>query len=224
MSTIGDIGQLQSYSNADVKPTPGAGSQLGQDEFLKLMTAQLQNQDPFEPMDNGEFLSQIAQFGTVNGITDLKDSFTDFSDNMQSNEALQAANLIGRGVLAETNNGQLTSAGLVQGAVDLETYASNVSVNIYSATGSLVNRLDLGEQLSGTVPFAWDGTAFDGSQAPVGQYTIEMEVLQNAQTSIKPTLLYGNVNSLALGNVGEEMQVDVQGLGQVPFSSINKIL
>ncbi|MDH5517325.1 MAG: flagellar hook assembly protein FlgD [Gammaproteobacteria bacterium] len=223
MSAIGSITQLQSNTSAATTANTG-DSQLGQDSFLKLMTAQMQNQDPFEPMDNGEFLSQIAQFGTVNGIEELKNSFVSFSQDMQSNQALQAANIIGHGVLVETNTGQLNASGLVQGAVELDSFANNVAVNVYNSSGSLVSRMDLGEQLPGTSVFAWDGTLFNGDQAPMGQYTMEVEVVRNGQTTIEPTLLYGNVNSLALGNVGEEMQVDVQGLGQVPFSNISKIL
>ena len=222
MSEVNNISQLQ--SNTSLSGTASPGSQLGQDEFLKLMTTQLQNQDPFEPMDNGEFLSQIAQFGTVNGITDLKDSFSGFADSMQSNQALQAANIIGHGVLAETDTGLLTNNGIMQGAVELSNYSPNVAVNIYDRTGQLVNRLDLGEQLSGTVPFAWDGTTFGGTRASAGEYRMEVEVVEGSQTFVYPTLMYGKVDSLSLGSVGEELNVEIQGLGQIPFGQINKIL
>lgn len=222
MTAVNDISQLQ--NNASVASTSQPSSQLGQEQFLKLMTTQLQNQDPFEPMDNGEFLSQIAQFGTVNGITDLKDSFSGFASSMQSNQALQAANIIGHGVLAETDTGTLTTTGIMQGAVELDNYASNVAVNIYDRTGQLVNRLDLGEQLSGTIPFAWDGTTFNGSHAAAGEYRMEVEVVEGNTTYIHPTLMFGKVDSLNLGAVGEEMQVDILGLGQMPFSQISKIL
>ena len=222
MTAINDISSLQSNTNLATAPKPG--SKLGQDEFMKLMTTQLKNQDPFEPMDNGEFLSQIAQFGTVNGIDELKDSFSGFAASMQSNQALQATSIIGHGVLVETDTGALGNTGLMQGAAELENYSSNVAVNIYDRTGQVVNRIDIGEQLSGTVQFAWDGTTFGGNRAPAGQYRMEVEVVEGAQSYINPTLLYGNVNSLDLGGVGEEMQVNVQGLGQIPFGQINKIL
>jgi len=222
MSVIGDISKLE--SNTAAATAPKTGSELGQEDFMKLMTTQLKNQDPFEPMDNGEFLSQIAQFGTVNGITDLKDSFKGFADSMQSNQALQATSIIGHGVLAETDTGQLTNSGIMQGAVELSSYSPNVAVNVYDRTGQLVNRLDLGEQLSGTVPFAWDGSTFSGNRAAAGEYRMEVEVVEGSQSYIYPTLLYGSVNSLGLGGVGEELQVEVQGLGQVPFNQINKIL
>lgn len=219
---IHDITQAQSTTSNT--QNSGASSKLGQDQFLKLMTTQLKNQDPFEPMDNGEFLSQIAQFGTVNGINDLQESFSGFADSMKSNQALQATNIIGRGVLAETDTGTLNGTGVMQGAVVLPSYSSNVSVSVYDRTGQVVNRLDLGEQLSGTVSFAWDGTNFAGGRSAPGEYRMEVEVVEGTETFVYPTLLFGNVNSLNLGGVGEEMQVDVQGLGQIPFSQVNKIL
>lgn len=222
MTAVNEITGLQNSSSLSTQRTSSA--ELGQDAFLTLMTTQLKNQDPFEPMDNGQFLSQIAQFGTVNGISDLKDSFSDFSNNMQSNQALQAANIVGHNVLAETDTGQLYQDGYMQGAVELDSYAANVAVNIYSANGALVNRIDLGEQLSGTVPFLWDGTTFNGAHAGAGDYRMEVEVVQGNTTSIAPTLMFGNISSLSLGSIGEEMQVDVQGIGQVPFSQISRIL
>lgn len=221
MSSVTDITQLQN-SNTSLA---GSGTKdLGQEAFLTLMTTQLRNQDPFEPMDNGEFLSQIAQFGTVNGITDLKDSFQGFAASMQSNQALQAASLIGHNVLVNSDYGTLANNGSISGAVELDGYASNVAVNIYDATGQLVNRFESGEQFAGTIPFSWDGSTFNGAQAPAGSYRFEIEVLNGDQTIIYPTLLQGNVNSLAFGAVGEEMQVEVQGLGTVSFSDITKIL
>ncbi|TAL42573.1 MAG: flagellar hook assembly protein FlgD, partial [Methylovulum sp.] len=71
---------------------------LSQDEFLKLMTTQMTHQDPTKPMQNGEFLSQMAQFGTVSGIQDLQQSFKDFSASISSDQALQASSLVGRTV------------------------------------------------------------------------------------------------------------------------------
>jgi hypothetical protein len=75
-----------------------ANDKLGQEQFLKLMITQLNNQDPFKPLESGEFLGQLAQFGTVSGIQDLQQSFQGLAGSMQSNQALQAAGLVGRSV------------------------------------------------------------------------------------------------------------------------------
>jgi flagellar basal-body rod modification protein FlgD len=78
---------------------------LGQDEFLKLMTTQMTHQDPNNPMQNGEFLSQMAQFGTVSGIQDLQKSFATFAGSINSDQALQAASLVGRNVTVTSDQG-----------------------------------------------------------------------------------------------------------------------
>jgi len=104
-------------------------ARLGQEEFLELMIAQLQNQDPFEPMENGNFLAQMAQFGTVSGIQELQQSFESLSSSLVSNQALQAAALVGRQVLAPAGVAILEEGGGLQGAVELPAASPAVSVN-----------------------------------------------------------------------------------------------
>lgn len=196
---------------------------LGQDEFLELMTTQLSNQDPFEPMDNGEFLAQIAQFGTVNGINELLSSFDSFASSIQSSQALQASNLIGRQVLVEHDEGYLSTTGNVQGAVQLNNTA-DVAVNIYDLTGQLMNRVELGQQSPGLVQFNWDGSTFSGQRASSGRYHIEVEASRGGNTETLETMVSSSVISLTLGGVGREMQVELENLGQVGFSRVNQIL
>ena len=78
---------------------PTEKKQLGQEDFMDLMLTQMNNQDPFKPMENGEFLTQMAQFSAVSGLKDIKESFQGLADTMQSNQALQAASMVGRKVL-----------------------------------------------------------------------------------------------------------------------------
>jgi len=144
-------------------------SSLGQDAFLKLMTTQLSNQDPFEPMDNGDFLAQMAQFGTVNGVNELLTSFQDMAVSLQSSQALEASNLIGRNVLIQHDEAYLDSGGSIYSAVELKSSADNVVVNIYDANDSLVNRVDLGAQSRGLIQFNWDGTTLSRS-ASINRY------------------------------------------------------
>ncbi len=82
-------------------------NELGLNTFLKLMVTQLNNQDPFKPMENGDFLSQIAQFGSVTGLEQLNKSFESLSTNITSGQALQAGSLVGREVLAPVDSGYL---------------------------------------------------------------------------------------------------------------------
>ena len=116
------ISVLEDFSSIGLGVPPPADpnrDQLGQGDFLTLMIAQFRNQDPFEPMDNGDFLGQLAQFGTVNGIEQLNSSFYDLSESIFSEQALQAANLVGHSVLARTDTAYLEGGGVLAGAIEL---------------------------------------------------------------------------------------------------------
>jgi len=196
---------------------------LGQNEFLQLMTTQLSNQDPLAPMENGEFMGQIAQFGTVNGVNELLTSFQDLSANLQSSQALQASNIIGRQVLVNYNQGYLPESGSLLGAVELKSSSSSVAVNVLDESGELLARVDLGAQQSGIVPFNWDGTMIDGQRALSGRYRIEVEATYGDTTeSITPQVV-DQVRSLTLGDVGREMLVELENLGTVSFNQVNQI-
>ncbi|VAW63974.1 Flagellar basal-body rod modification protein FlgD [hydrothermal vent metagenome] len=198
-------------------------TELGQNEFLKLMTTQLANQDPFKPMENGEFMGQIAQFGTVNGINELLSSFQDLSSSLQSSQALEASSLIGRQVLVNLDQGYLPQNGSLLGGVELDSSASDVAVNVFDASGEVLGRVELGAQPAGLVQFNWDGTTFSGQRAPSGRYRIEVEANFGGITeSLTPQVL-DTVSSLTLAGAGQQMQVELTNLGSVNFNQVNQI-
>lgn len=199
-------------------------SSLGQADFLELMTTQLKNQDPMEPMDNGEFLGQIAQFGTVNGVTELNAAFNGFAGTMQSSQALQAANLIGRQVLVENDEAYLSPQDGMTGAVELDSSAEDVVVNIFDAVGQVIGRVELGAQESGLVQFNWDGVTLSGADAAPGRYQVEIEATRDGESEALLPLVSGNVTSLTIGKLGQEMQVELEHLGPVGFGQVQKIL
>ena len=93
--------------------------ELGQDDFMKLLVAQMKNQDPNNPTDNGQFLAQIAQFSMVNGIDKLGSSFDTVAGSMSSTQAMQAATLVGRQVLSETSSGSLLEGQPLGGITEI---------------------------------------------------------------------------------------------------------
>jgi len=197
------------------------GGKLGQEEFLKLMITQLKNQDPFKPLESGEFLGQLAQFGTVSGLSDLKTSFDGLATSLVSNQALQAAGLVGRSVLVAGPAAYHDSTGPLTGAVDLPASSSIVRVQISDATGEVVRMLDLGGQAAGHVRFEWDGIASDGSAAPPGVYSVAAQYLDGKEMRGASTLVHADVESVTLGTQG--LAVQLRGLGAVPFSDIEEI-
>ncbi|HHJ15225.1 MAG TPA: flagellar hook assembly protein FlgD [Gammaproteobacteria bacterium] len=196
---------------------------LGQQDFLKLMTTQLQNQDPFKPMENGDFLSQIAQFSAVEGIGDLNEGFSQLSESLVSNQALQATNLVGRQVLAPTGVAALAEGGTIRGNVELPAASGEVVVNVYDQAGQVVRRLELGAQTSGAVSFQWDGLKNDGTFAGPGAYFVSAEASIDGNYEAVETLLVSEVRSVTLSNSGG-LLLDLDGIGALDFKEVRQIL
>lgn len=192
---------------------------LGQDDFLKLMTVQIQNQDPMKPMENTEFFSQIAQFSTVSGIEKLQGSFSDLATQLSSAQSLQASTLIGHDVLVPSGVGVLYGTGM-SGAVDVPS-SGDVRLEIRDGSGVLVRTLDLGTQPAGQLSFNWDGTDSDGGALDQGLYKISATVGSGSTTTAAATYALDRVNSVSMGSSG--LNVEMLNLGEVAFSDVSRI-
>jgi flagellar basal-body rod modification protein FlgD len=221
MPTIGPIEDFQSFAP---QPQAKARDKLGQEDFLTLMISQFQNQDPFEPMDNGEFLGQLAQFSTVNGIESLNTSFSGLAGSMQDNQALQAAGLVGHSVLAVTDVGHLSDDGTVKGAIELTSSAGNVQIEITNEAGELVQRLDLGQQPAGLTNFEWNGRDSSGDRAASGHYQISARVIRGDNVESAPTVIESQIQSVTLGQFGGGMTLNLAGGQQMPLGQVYQII
>lgn len=199
-------------------------SELGQEDFLTLMITQFRNQDPFEPMDNGEFLGQLAQFSTVSGIDSLNSSFEGLAGALRDEQALQAANLVGRTVLAETDLGYFDGTTSVGGAVDLRSAVANVQVDITDASGQLIQRIDLGERGAGTVHFEWDGRDADGEIVDAGHYQISSRVIRGENIESAPSYVRASIDSVTLGQFGSSMTLNLAGGDSLSLSQVYQII
>jgi len=197
-------------------------NKIGQDQFLKLMTTQMQNQDPFKPMENGDFLGQIAQSSTVSGIQDLQKSFSQFSSALVPNQGLQAASLINRNVLVPADLLPLNEDGL-NAAVELPAPASQASVSVYNAAGTLVHNFNLGALGQGVNRYQWDGSLADGSQAPAGHYRVAVDAQINGENIAVTNYADLPVESITFGGNGNEVNVNIRDLGTRKFSDILQI-
>ncbi len=205
--------------------TEGRGNdELGQAEFLELMTTQLRFQDPLKPMENGDFLGQMAQFGTVNGINDLNTTFNTMSASFQSNQALQASTLVGRRVLVPANDAFLADSGSLLGAVELDQPANRVVITVQNAAGQLVHREELGLQQAGLLDFEWDGLDADGNRLPGGEYRISAEVHRGTEVTAGNTFSVVDVESVTLGVGGQDLTLSVTGLGDIAMGQVRKIM
>lgn len=222
MTTVGDVSVFDQLGLGQTQTTNTSNS-LGQEDFLKLMTTQLKNQDPSKPMDSGEFLSQMAQFGTVQGIKDLGAAFWVLSDSLYSNQALQASSLVGRQVLVPGGEAVLPESGSLGGAVDLPESVSQLNIGVYDQSGQLVQTLQLGPQAAGLMSFDWDGLGADGERLPPGTYELRAEGMVGGTTQALDVLIRGVVESVTLPQFGGPMRLQVNGLGSVDFSAVRQI-
>ncbi|QPK61907.1 flagellar hook assembly protein FlgD [Methylomonas sp. LL1] len=220
--TFNSLGLATTSSGSSTKAEKQS---LGQEEFLKLLTTQLTHQDPMKPMENGDFLGQMAQFSTVSGIQELQASFKDFATSMNSDQALQAAGLVGRYVSAPSQEALLGAGGNVSGDFELPSSSTNVSLKIInSKTGETVRELDLGTQAAGTTAFEWDGKDKDGNFADPGVYKVEASAWLDGKNTVLATNIKSKVGSVTMGSGSTGLQVNLTGLGSVKFNQIKQIL
>ena len=218
------LGPIEDFQNIAPVPENKAKESLGQDDFLTLMITQFQNQDPFEPMDNGEFLGQLAQFSTVNGISSLNSAFAGLAGSMQDNQALQAAGLVGHKVLAVTDIGHLEAGEPLKGGIELESSAGSVQIDITDPSGQLVRRLDLGQQPPGLAEFTWDGRDSSGERAASGYYQVSARVLRGTNIESAPTVIEAEIQSVTLGQFGEGMTLNLAGGQAMPLGQVYQII
>jgi flagellar basal-body rod modification protein FlgD len=197
-------------------------SQLGLEDFMNLLVTELTHQDPFKPMENSEMATQVSQFATVSGIDDLNDSFSELRNALTSDQALQAANLVGREVLVESNIGSLADAEPLTGSVVLPSSATNVRVMITNESGELVRELQLGTHEAGQVAFSWDGYDDAGDYAGDGLYQVSAVAVVDDVEMAPSTLVSAQVESVNLGG-SEGVLLNLNGLGQISMNDVAQI-
>ena len=197
--------------------------ELGQEDFLELMITQLKNQDPFSPMENGDFLAQIAQFSSVSGINQLNNSFADLASSLTSNQALQAGALVGREVLAPLDYGLLPADGALRGEIDLPASTGNLVLTVSDASGALVRELQLGVQPAGKFKFSWDGLDDNGEFAPPGVYRIQAQGIYDGEPTALETLIAARVDSVSLGADKQDFKLNLDGLGPISLNDVAQI-
>lgn len=224
------INDLMATMNAKKKQVDSV--QADTDKFMTLLVTQLKNQDPLNPLDNAQVTSQLAQLSTVTGVNKLNATLETLKSSYQSSEAMQATNLIGRGVLVEGNKVQLSGGKSILG-VELASPADKVQIVVSDgATGKEVATIDLGPQEPGIVPVAWDGVpdpnklGSDGRPVALGDgnYTFKV-VASRAGEKLDDAkgLAFDSVLSVST-NSKEGVRLNLPGKGAVPMSDIKQVL
>lgn len=221
INTTNTVDPLAGYRLEGNKEAAKKGD-LGKNEFLELMIAQLENQNPLEPQDNGAFISQLAEFSALEEMQQISSTVDSFSDKFQSSQALQASAMVGRNVLVPGSESPMSVDGTISGMVDLPSGTSNLSVSILNGSGELVRRIDMGQQFAGSVPFKWDGMNEQGDVMPGDVYTIKAESKTSVGSEQLDTLFASQVNSVSIAQSGA-VTLNLAGLGRVPIESVREI-
>lgn len=186
-----------------------------QNNFLKLLVVQLQNQDPTNPMDNQQLTSQLAQINTVSGIEKLNTTLSSVLSQINSQQSLDASTLIGKGVMIEgsqilTGNGSTTPFG-----IRLEEASDKTTVSVQSASGETVRTLQLGSMCAGVHHDFWDGTLEDGSTAPDGAYTFTLSSTRGDNRVVAQPLNYARVNGVTPSSDGARLDLGTKGMAML---------
>lgn len=195
------IEEIGGYAATTSQSQLTGGSSLGKDEFLNLLVTQLQYQDPLNPMDSTDFTAQLAQFSSLEQLTNLNEKFDALTQSQAALNNTQAVSYIGQTVLVE--GGTLVSDGM--GSVDchfeLAGPTEAVFVSVYDGSGQLVRTFDAGTLGSGYQKAAWDGCDQDGNPLPAGAYQFEVAAVDSENAAVDVTTLStGQVTGVTFRN------------------------
>ena len=188
-----------------------------QDRFLKLLVAQLHNQDPMNPMDNAQMTSQMAQINTVSGINQLNETVKSLSTKFSCMQTLQGASLVGRDVLVESNTLSV-NAGVAKGAIEVPVNATQVKVQIVSPGGQILDTLDLGALTQGRHAFTWNAPNYSDAQSPT------FNVIATAKTGEVAATSYAQDTIVSVGTSAAGMSLELKGRSPVAYDAVQSIL
>lgn len=215
-------------TNSGVKSASGATGSTSltgnnaadlQGSFLTLLVAQLKNQDPTNPMQNNELTTQLAQISTVSGIEKLNTTLGSVSGQIDNSQSLQAANLIGHGVMipgttilagTSTTEGSSTTTTTPFG-VELQQPADKVTATITNKDGVVVRTIDIGELKAGVHTFTWDGSLTDGTTAPNGSYKVAISASNGSTQLVAQPLQFALVQGVTRGSDGNKLDLGTSG-------------
>lgn len=216
------LNKLGINSSDDAASSKKDSSTLGQAEFLKLMTAQLQNQDPFAPMDNGDFIAQMAQFSTVTGITEINTNLTNLGDKLEPNRIATAASFLGTSVLVPGQTVTPDDNGEIHGVIDLPASSTNVGLTISNTKGEVFHTIDLGSQTKGLVGFSWTDIPEDIIRSNQ-KLSLQAFAGNGNATDGLSTAVYNKVISASTPKDSEDVLLELKDFGEISSSEAIKL-
>ncbi len=225
MSLVSNLTSITRASDvAAAKAAPSkTTSGMGQQDFLKLFTTQLQNQNPLDPTKNEAFVAQLAQFSQLEATTNMATQLTSFVSSQSGDRMLTGAALIGKKVALD--NVPVTMAGgqPVQGLISLPNGASGMKLEVLDKSGAVVRQQIIGAQPSGEITLTWDGKDTAGNLVADGTYSFKATVTAAGSTNVVPVKTLSTVRSVSQADAASELMLMVEGGRSVKLSSVQRI-
>jgi flagellar basal-body rod modification protein FlgD len=196
---------------------------MGKQDFLTLFTAQLQNQNPLEPVKNEAFVAQLAQFSQLEALTNMQTSLDSFVTSMSGERMLGSAALIGKKVAVTDTPTLVTSGSGIEGSIDLPFGASGIQVNVHDRQGRLVQELIAGPQTPGTMPVTWDGKDAADNPVPSGLYRLSAKAVVNGQTTDVPVSTLSTVRAISSNPADGSVSVEVDGGKTMLLTDVKRV-
>jgi flagellar basal-body rod modification protein FlgD len=210
--------------NTRVARNSGADSQsLGQGDFLKLLTTQLVNQSPLNPMDNEAFMGQMAQFSTVSGISEMNVTLKQLASRLESGQFSAASTLIGKSALAAGGSILLEPGKPVTGALDVPENTASVVMTVANSKGQTIRQMTFNTPAAGPAQFGWDGADDAGNAVPEGHYTLAATARVNGRDVALTPSLRQSIVGASLPAGGTEPTLQLANGQSLAFSSLTQI-
>ena len=181
--------------------TAKAGDELGKDDFLNLLVTQLQYQDPLNPMDSADFTAQLAQFSSLEQLTNMSTQLGELTATQTALTNSQAVAYIGRTVLSNGNASHITEGLAEPLQVNLDAPAAEVFISVYDTTGALRSTFSAHDMAAGRGTIEWAGTDMNNNPLPDGNYRFEVAATDAAgeEIGVSP-LSSGRVSGVTFKN------------------------
>ncbi len=215
MTTTNPVAAPLNVPSASSNSAIPVNMQINQTDFLRLITSQLQNQNPLSPADPTQFVSQLEGMSEVSSMQSMQSS-------LAASQIMSGTTLLGHSILAPGTTGSLAAGGAINGAVDAPQGASQLTVSVSDSSGNTVSSFNVATQ-GGLTPFSWNGMTSTGAAAPAGQYRISVNASVNGTTQPVDPLVVSKVSTVTIDPNSQSVDVNTDS-GIVPLSSIVAVM
>jgi flagellar basal-body rod modification protein FlgD len=233
MSSVNSIGAYAQQTATDAADTSAnmasseasgiATPQLTQSDFLSLLVAQMQDQDPTQPSDPTAFVNQLASFSEVSGMDSMQSSMNNLSSSMLASQVASGTSLIGQQVIAATDTASLTTGGTVAGALNVPATATSVHVQVTDGNGNAISTFSVTPPTGGgATAFKWNGLESSGAAAPTGVYTFNVTAAGGGTSTTLTPMFASTVQSISVNPSTQALSINTSA-GSIPLSSVVQV-